>query len=155
MSVQTTYTRNSPVAYAGLVADNNPSERISGIAEGEIGYGLAVQQGTNPNQAKVGGGTAGAGYLGFSVRVLNQEGALADASLKYNDEDSLTILKSGWIYLKITNTGSKGDALNMNDTTGVLKAGAPGAGETAVPGGTLQEAVASANTIALCRIASE
>lgn len=154
MSVQITYTRNAPVAYAGLVADNNPSERVSGLSEGEIGYGLAVQRGTNPGQVKIGGGAAGAGYLGIATRVLNQEGALADASLKYNDEDAVAILKTGWVYLNVTTTGVVGAALNANDTTGVIKAGAPAAGETALSGATLEEAVASAPAIALCRFAS-
>ncbi len=155
-NVQETYLRNSAIAYVGLVADNNPSERISKIAEGAIDFGLAVQRGTDEDvQVKVGGGTAGAGFLGISCRVLNQEGALSDAAIKYNDEDMVAILKSGWIYLNITNTGTAGSALNMNDTTGVIKAGAPGAGETAIPGGTLEKTVNIADTIALCRIASE
>jgi hypothetical protein len=154
MSVQTSYDRYTGVAYPGLVADNNPSERVSGIGEGEIGLGLAVQQGTNPDQVKIGGGVAGAGYLGISTRVLNQEGALADASLKYNDEDMVAIFKMGYIYLNVTTTGVKGAALNANDTTGVIKAGAPGGGETALAGATLEEAVTSAPAIALCRFAS-
>ncbi len=155
MSVQTTYDRYAPTAYVGLIADNNPSERISKITEGTVGFGLAVQRGTNPDQAKIGGGSGGSGYLGISVRVLNQEGALADAALQYNDEDMMAIMRSGWIYLKIENTGSVGIALNMNDTTGVIKAGSPVAGETAIPGATLEDEVTVAGTIALCRFASE
>lgn len=155
MSVQTTYLRNSPVAYAGLLADNNPSERISKTIEGDVGFGLAVQRGTNDGQAKIGGGASGAGYLGIAVRHLNEEGALADASIKYEDEDMGDIMKFGWIYLNVTTTGSAGDALNANDTTGVIKAGAPGGGETALAGATLEEDVASAPAIALCRFASE
>lgn len=155
MSVQISYTRNAPVAYAGLVADDNPNERISKIAEGEIGFGLAVQRGTNDGQAKVGGGAAGVGFLGIACRVLNQEGALADASLKYNDEDMVAILKTGWIYLKITNTGNAGTVINANDTTGVIKSGAAGAGETVIPGATLEENVTVAGTVALCRLPSE
>lgn len=155
MSVQTTYTRNSPVAYAGLLADNNPSERVSGIAEAAIGFGLAVQKGTSDDQVKIGGGTGGAGYLGISVRHLNEEGALADASLQYDDEEAVDIMKSGWIYLSVGTTGVKGAVLNANDTTGLIEAGAAGAGETLIPGATLQEAVTSAPAIALCRFASE
>lgn len=154
MSVQTEYTRNSAIAYAGLVADNNPTERVSGIGEGEIGYGLAVQQGTNQDQVKIGGGATGIGYLGIAMRVLNQEGALADAALKYNDEDMVALFKSGYIYLNVTTTGVKGAVLNANDTTGVIKAGAAGGGETLLAGATLEEAVASAPAIALCRFAS-
>lgn len=154
MSVQTTYTRNSPVAYAGLLADNNPSDRVSGIAEGDIGYGLAVQKGTSDEQVAIGGGAAGVGYGGISIRVLNNEGALADASLKYKDEDMVGVMKSGYIYLNVTTTGAKNAVLNANDTTGVIKAGAAGGGETLIPGATLEEAVASAPAIALCRFAS-
>ena len=154
-SVQTSYDRYTATAYPGLVADNNPSERISKIAEGDIDFGLAVQRGTSDDQAKIGSGASAVGFLGVACRMLNQEGALADASLKYNDEDMVAILKSGWIYLKITNTGAAGLQLNMNNTTGVIKAGAAGAGESEIPGGRLEETVSVANTVALCRISSE
>lgn len=155
MSVQTTYTRNSAIAYAGLIADNNPSERVSGIAEAAIGFGLAVQKGTSDDQVKIGGGASGAGYAGISVRHLNEEGALADAAIQYDDKDMVDIFKFGWIYLNVTTTGVKGAVINANDTTGVIKAGAAGGGETLIAGATLEEAVASAPAIALCRFASE
>ncbi|MCK4884138.1 MAG: hypothetical protein KAS30_04665, partial [Candidatus Diapherotrites archaeon] len=144
-----------PVAYPGMLANDNPNERLSGISEAAIGFGLAIQQGTNPDQVKVGGGAAGVGYRGIAMRVLNQEGALADAALLYNDEDMVAYIRSGYVYLNVTTTGAKGAVLNANDTTGVIKAGAAGGGETLIPGATLEEAVASAPAVALCRLASE
>jgi hypothetical protein len=153
MSVQTTYTKNVPVAYEGLVADNNPERTISKVVEtAAIPYGRAVGRGTGDDQVVLG---LGAGYVGIAKRVLNQENPLGSSVAQYNVKDAAAIFQEGSIYLNITTTGAVGVALKLIDATGLIATGAPGAGETAIPGATLEETVGSINTIALCRFKSE
>lgn len=149
MSVQTTYTATIPKAYAGLVADNNPYRIITKICETVAGipYGRKVSRGTSDDQAVIGGAT---GHLGIAVRVHNQENTLGTESQTYRETDAMAILQEGSVFLYVTTAGSPGDPLYSVDADGTIGAGAPGAGQTAIAGATLEETLAGAG-LALCR----
>lgn len=139
MTVQTTYKAVSDLAYPGLIADNNPFETISKKAEGAIDFGMPVKRGTDEDQVIKGGPLP----IGIAVRHLDAE----DDS--YADEETVTVLRMGYVYLDVSETGSAGDALNVVDATGVIGVGAAGAGESDLPA-TLEQDLAAPG-IALCR----
>ncbi len=148
MSVQTTYTATIPKAYAGLVADNNPSRIITKQCEStNIPYGRKVSRGTSDDQAVLGGAT---GHLGIAVRVHNQENPLGSTTTQYNQKDTMAILQEGSVYLYVENAAADGTALYSIDADGKIGAGTPGAGQTAIAGATLEETLSAAG-LALCR----
>lgn len=141
MSGQTSYSINTANAVAGMVADIGINEIDSFLAEGAVGFGLAVSRGTNDGQAAVGGDATG---IGVSVRDLAREGAANTGAVAYADKETMAVMRFGSgskIFVAIPTGGSAGDALNYNDTTGVIDAGAAGAGETDIAGATLEEDV--------------
>lgn len=141
MSGQTSYDINTANAVAGQVADIGWNEIDSFLAEGAVGFGLAVSRGTNDGQAILGGDATG---IGVSVRDLAREGAANTGAVAYADKETMAVMRFGSgskIFVAIPTGGSAGDALNYNDTTGVIDAGAAGAGETDIAGATLEEDV--------------
>lgn len=146
MSAQTTYSATMAVAYEGMLADLEPKEVVSKVAEGSaIGFGLAVNQGTSDNEAEL-GGTA---VIGITVRSLDRESS--PSVVQYAQYETMAVLKRGYIWVAIENTGAPGDVLYSDDTTGAIGTGAPGAGQTALSG-TLESTVASAGDLGLIRV---
>jgi hypothetical protein len=147
MSAQTTYSSTIDAAYAGLVADLEPKEVVSKACESAtIGFGLAVNQGTADEQAVLGGTSV----IGITVRSLDREGT--STAVQYSQYEAMGVLREGYIWVEIENTGSPGDALYTDDVTGEIGAGAPGAGETALPNSTLETTVSSAGDLGLIRV---
>lgn len=148
MSVQTSYERDMPIAYAGQIADMQPRQVTSKLAEStDIGFGLVVSRGTADNQAILGGSAP----IGISLRDLAHEGVQGSGVIDYKETEAMAVMEEGWCYVAISNTGSPGDALKYNTTTGVLGAGAPGGGEAVLPG-TLESTVSTGGDIGLVRI---
>jgi hypothetical protein len=149
MSAQTTYVRNMPVAYAGLIADLEPAEIISKVAEGSaIGFGKTVSRGTSDDQATL-GGTA---LIGITVRSLDREGAASTGAIDYDDESTMAVVRKGYIWAVITETGVPGNQLNSVNATGAIGVGAAVAGETDMVGATLESTVVSAGDLGIVRV---
>ncbi len=146
MTVQTAYDINTANAVAGQLADIGFNEIDSKQAEGVVPFGVIVSRGTNDGQAAVGIGSGAGQELGVSVRDLAREGAANTGAVQYEDKDTLAVMRlgsGGQIYVAIPSGGSAGDAIKFTDTTGVIDAGAVGAGETLIAGATLEEDVAA------------
>jgi len=148
MSAQTTYTKLHNAAYAGLIADLEPKEVVSKHAEGgDIGFGLAVSRGTADDQATKGGSAV----LGVTVRSLDREGAVTTGAVDYDQYSTMAVMRAGYCWVNVQDTGSPGAALNYNTTTGLIGVGDPGAGELVFPG-TLESTVASGGDLGLIRV---
>lgn len=140
MVAQTAYTTSIANATPGLLADINNNEIDSFLAEGAIPFGVVVQRGTSDKQVTVGGDALG---IGISIRDLSREGAQGSGNVSYADEETVGVLRRGKIFVTIPSGGSAGDPINYVDATGVIDAGVPVAGETAIAGATLEEDVAA------------
>jgi hypothetical protein len=140
-------------AYEGQLADMYPNEIVSRRVETAAGIapGRVVSRGTNDNQITVGGDATG---FGITVRDLANEGAVSTNNLLYAQYDVCPVIRKGYCYVDLQNTGTKGATLFYNDTTGLISAGTAGAGETQMDGCTLEETKAAAG-IALIRVALE
>lgn len=148
MSAQTTYTVLHDAAYAGLIADLEPKEVVSKVAEGgDIGFGLVVSRGTSDNEATKGGSAA----IGVTVRSLDREGAVTTGAVDYDQYSTMAVMKSGYCWAVIADTGVPGAVLNYNTTTGAIGTGVPGAGEKVLPG-TLESTVSSGGDLGLIKV---
>ena len=131
MSAQTSYTRIQDERIHGSLSGFNDNEIESGNAEVAIAVGIAVTRGTNERQVII---AADADFLGLAIRDLSKEGAANTAVIDYSIEDNVSVLRSGRISLTCVSGCTAGDVVNYNDTTGIVDAGAPVAGETAIGG---------------------
>jgi len=147
MTVQTTYSLNHTNAYAGQIANMNPLEVVSKLAEGGvIPYGSTVSRGTADDQVTK-GGTA---IIGVAARTAVAEGnSTYDA--EYEQYSAVNVVRDGYVYLTISENGADGGALNSVDATGVIGVGAATTGETDLTGWTLEEDVTAGN-VALVRV---
>jgi hypothetical protein len=153
MSVQTAYDTYIPKQYAGGLADDNPTRKVTYIAEGgAIPYGRAVQQGASDDQAVI--GTATTAYLGITIRHHSQENPLGSESEQYPAGDLMAVMEEGSLFVDLINTGAKGALIYSVDADGTIGAGVAVAGQTQIPGGSLEETIAAAG-IAKIRLRSE
>lgn len=152
MSAQTSYAINQPVAYAGLIYDQNPREIVSKLAESVIAFGIAVGRGTDADRQVTAG--LGAAYQGISVRALDREGAINTGAIDYKVGEAVAVMRTGYIWAVCPAGCVPGDVVKFTNATGVIDAGAPGAGETAISGATW-ETTTSAGQIGLIRLPSE
>lgn len=150
MSAQTSYNIAQAIAYAGGIYAQAPHDIISRAVETAAGiaFGVAVSRGTDKDAQAVVGGSD---LLGIVIRSLDKEGAANTGAIQWNELEQAGILRSGYVWAKCVAGCVPGNAVNYNTTTGVLDAGAPGAGEAAVPNASW-ESTASANGLAVLRI---
>lgn len=149
MSAQTAYTILQPVAYAGLLFDLNPHERVSRDVEGVAGiaFGVVVSRGTDKDKQCVVGGTD---FLGVTIRDLGQEAAINTGAIKYDEKTTAAILRDGYIWAICPTGCVPGANAFYDNTTGILDAGAAGGGETQLNGSSW-ESTASAGELAILR----
>lgn len=140
MAIQTAYAAAHSVGYPGQLADGNPTEIVSLVAEGNIPMGSVVKKGTSDNQVLVGGPLP----IGIAVRSLDVEADI------YAATQVLGVLKKGYIYLTIANTGAKAAALKIVDATGVISVGTASTGESQLPA-VLDQTLGAAG-VARCRV---
>lgn len=114
------------------------------IAEGDISFGYAVIRGTDTeDQAKVGCGPT---CIGISMR--SQVSERDDSGIdKIHDKQPFEILKDGMTIASPSNAVTPGMAVCANNTTGRLKGGVAGAGETQLKG-CVWESTAAENGLA-------
>lgn len=150
MSAQTSYARNIPVAYAGLIYALAPHDNISRDVETVAGieFGVAVSRGTDKERQAVVGGTD---FLGITYRDLGREGAANTGAIKYSEKETAGIMRKGYIWATIPTGGNPGDSIKYNNTTGVLDVGTAGVGETQLDGAQL-DTVAAAGELGVIRL---
>ena len=136
MSAQTSYQINTNKRIHGSLSDLQNSEVDTYAAEGgEIGLGVVVSKGTDPEQQAVLGGVA---PVGITLRDLTREGKPVTAVLTYDETEEMSVLKAGRVNITLPAGGNPGDALKYNTTTGVIDVGAPGAGEAVLAGAQIR-----------------
>lgn len=152
MSAQTSYTINQQAGNAGQLYALGKHDIVSRDVEtaAGIGFGLAVSRGTDTERQIVLGGAA---YLGIAVRSLDQEGAGNSTPHLYSQNQTASVLRKGYVWARCADGCNPGDSVNFINATGVLGAGAAGAGETDIAGATW-ESVAAAGELAVLRINS-
>lgn len=151
MSAQTSYSINQGKAYAGLVYAQAPHDIISRAVEtaAGIGFGVAVARGTDADRQIDLAGSAS--FLGITIRSLEKEGAANTGAIKWNETETAGVMRKGYIWAVCPAGCVPGDAVKYTDSTGVLDAGAAGAGETQLDGASW-ETTAAAGELAVIRL---
>ena len=109
--MQTSYTQDYVIGQAGQIADISDRTIDSFAAEGEIGFGIAVARGTNKQKQVI--PFAGTGFVGISVFEHNENGL-------YKDEDSVSVMTSGRIYVTTAATVVAGTTAYASNGTGAI-----------------------------------
>ena len=123
MSVQTSYDKNIDSRLAGLIYDMGNTNIDSFAAEGEVGYGIFVSRGSDPQrQVAVGG----AGAIGISVKSVNEneypQGPYDSGS--YADTQTVGVMREGFIWAEFDAAGGTVDAaVTINGLGQVVAAG--------------------------------
>lgn len=130
--MQTSYSQTMTGSYPGLVADVQYNNNIvsKSLETATIYPGVVVSRGTDKEKQVVVGGTD---PIGVVVRSLDQENNASDL-LQYVATDTIGVMTDGKIWANVDGTGSPGDAIKYNTTTGVLGLGAVGGGEQLING---------------------
>lgn len=133
MTAQTSYARNIPVAYAGLIYAQDPHNIISRAVEtgAGINFGVAVSRGTDKEKQTVLGGTD---FLGITVRSLEREGTQGSGAILYKEKETAGIMRKGTIWAICPAGCIPGNPVKYTNATGILDAGAAAAGETQLDG---------------------
>jgi hypothetical protein len=126
--LQTTYTDDQAVAYAGMVGNGETSNRITRTVEtsGGIGFGVPVYRGTGDHGCVSTVGTL-ATFLGFTIATSAQAPVAGEDADEYQQYDNAAILTSGPIYVEVTGSVADGAAI----TIGTGEDAADGIGTTA------------------------
>ena len=116
MPVQTTYG-NMTKAFAGQIADINPKDVISRVAEGAISFGFPVVRGTSEQQGKIPSAT-GQSFIGVCAYTLS---AYSDANnvSKVTDEEIASLVRSGYVWVTTEQAVVAGDPVYFVHTTTV------------------------------------
>lgn len=109
--MQTSYTQDYVIGQAGQIADASDRTIDSFAAEGEIGFGIAVARGTNKQKQVI--PFAGTDFVGISVFEHNENGL-------YNDEDSVSVMTAGRIYVTTAVTVVAGETAYAVNATGAI-----------------------------------
>lgn len=154
MSAQTSYSINQPVAYAGLIYAQAPHDIFSLAVEPAvgIGFGVAVARGTDADKQCDFAGSAD--FIGITVRSLDREGVANTGAIKYSEKETAAVMREGYVWAVCPAGCNPGDTVKYTDGTGVLDAGAAGAGETQL-NGAQWETTAAAGGLAVIRLSSD
>lgn len=126
--LQSTYTEGQAVAYPGMIASGETSNRISRTVEtsGGVGFGRPVYRGTGDNGCTSTVGTL-ATFLGWTVATSAQQPVAGQDADEYQQYDNATILTGGAIFVNVTGNVTDGAAV----TVGTGGGAADGIGATA------------------------
>lgn len=161
MAVQKTVNQYQVIGVPGEFADDSPSRvtpyscLANSSAQPTVGY--AFTQGTNANEAKVGGTGAFLGVLVGPKQYANYSGSLA-AGLTINPGTNGEICSMGHIFVKSGTSFAPGYVAAFQNSTGAINAYAnqaaiPGSGYTQIPGKFIQIS-GSANGIGILELGS-
>ena len=108
---QLSYTQDFVIGQVGQIADISDRTIDSFAAEGTIAFGIAVARGTNKQKQVI--PFAGSGFVGISVFEHNENGL-------YKDEDSVSVMTSGRIYVTTAATVVAGTTAYAVNATGAI-----------------------------------
>jgi hypothetical protein len=149
--LQTTYSNDIPVAYAGMIGNGETSNRITRTVEtsGGVGFGRPVYRGTGDHGCTTTVGTL-ATFLGFTVATQGQGYVAGQDADEYQQYDNATILTSGAIYVSVTGSVADGAAITIGTGGGA----ADGIGTTAADATHIATGWIADQTVTdgLCRI---
>lgn len=130
-AVQTTYTENIRGAIEGAIADTTGCDIRSYSCEGAdgIGFGVAVQQGTDADEAKI--GIAANKFVGVTVKDITQPPGNSDS---FKQGDHMGVLQRGTIWIKVEDAVAPGNDVTAKTTTGALSSKAVTATQLKIDG---------------------
>ena len=150
-TLQSTYSDDLAVAYAGMVGNGEASNRITRTVEtaGGIGFGRPVYRGTGDHGCTSTVGTL-ATFLGFTIATSAQAPVAGQDADEYQQYDNAAILTSGAIYVLVTGTVADGAAITIGTGGGA----ADGIGSTAADATHIATGFVADQTVTngLCRI---
>jgi len=124
MVAQLNYGKNIPTRLAGLIYDIGNTNIDSFAAEGEVQHGRFVSRGTDPQgQCLLGGASA----IGVSIRHASENDYQQAAIVagKYKDEETVAVLREGYIWAEFDAiNGTLDAAVTINASGQVVAAGA-------------------------------
>jgi len=103
MSAQTSYDRNSEIAFAGMKTDAGFDRVESYLAEGAIPFGNGVVKGTDLDQVK-NAAAPGDIFRGFAVHKHKEPSAVGANDAEYVDEEAVSVLTQGVIWVEYETT---------------------------------------------------
>lgn len=120
--VQTSYSKYAGAANVGMPGSQTSFDADSYIAQdGDIGFGLAVAQGTDSDKAVVLGKPSGAGaFVGITMADVTLANLSATTTDKYVEGDNVGVLVKGDIWVAPQTNVSAGGAVYYNSSTGEL-----------------------------------
>ena len=149
--LQTTYTNDQPVAYAGMVGNGETSNRITRSVEDAAGiaFGVPVYRGTGDHGCTATVGTL-ATFLGFTIANSAQAPVAGQDADEYQQYDNANILTNGPIYVAVTGTVADGAAITIGTGAGA----SDGIGSTAADATHIATGWVADQTVTdgLCRI---
>lgn len=109
--MQTTYSQNQPIAFAGLLADVTISTVDSFLAEAAIGFGVPVIRGTDKARQVKAVSVAGdaAKVIGFTVHDQCHEQAA------FAVKDTVNVLTAGRAWVQVAVAVVAGDAAGVSE----------------------------------------
>ena len=152
MPAQTSYSVYTGSFNHGQLVDMNPTEVDALAAESAIGFGLVCKRGTDKDDQLLVGAASWAAAFGITIRDTSRQlDTIGATTLSYDIGEMVSVLRNGKIALTLAAGGNAGDAIKYNTTTGVIDVGAPGGGEAAITGATLETTI-SAGAVGVIRI---
>lgn len=149
--LQSTYTDDIAVAYAGMVGNGETSNRITRTVEDAagIGFGVPVYRGSGDHGCTATVGTL-ATFLGFTIATSAQAPVAGQDADEYQQRDNAAILTSGAIYVEVTGTVADGASITVGTGAGA----ADGLGSTAADATHIATGWVADQTVTdgLCRI---
>jgi membrane carboxypeptidase/penicillin-binding protein len=119
--------------YAGQEAITNTSNTvITGRAEEDIAFGVALARGVESDKGVKLGNAAGSAFA-IALREVNHEADTrpSDGSTSYKEGDSVSIIREGYVYVQLENRAAvAGSFVGINDTTGAIEGDDDSAGVT-------------------------
>ena len=149
--LQTSYSNDQAVAYAGMVGNGETSNRITRTVEtsGGIGFGVPVYRGTGDHGCTSTVGTL-ATLLGFTIATSPQAPVAGEDADEYQQYDNANIMTSGAIYVTVVGSVADGAAITIGTGAGAADGiGSTAADATHIATGWVADQTA---TDGLCRI---
>lgn len=121
--LQDTYTSTMTAGYPGMVANGEPSNRISRTCEdaGGIPFGAPVYRGTGDHGCTATVGTA-ATFLGFAIADETAALLLGQTADRYQLYDNVAIMTDGVIWNTVTGAIADGTAITIGKSGGAADA---------------------------------
>lgn len=117
--LQSTYSDDLPVAYAGMIGNGETSNRITRTVEtsGGIAFGRPVYRGTGDHGCTSTVGTL-ATFLGWTIATSAMAPVAGQDADEYQQYDNASILTSGAIYVTVTGNVADGAAITIGTGAG-------------------------------------